>query len=62
MCELKITITTDIYGAVELFYDFIWDVIPAHILMYVNQNITNQMDMALHYGGAIGVTEKINMV
>lgn len=60
-CELKVTITTDLYGAVGLFFDFIWDIIPAHILMNINLNITNQVDVSLHCGGAVGVTEIIDI-
>ncbi len=60
-CELKITIVTDIYGAIELFYDFIWDIIPAHILMDVNHSVTNQTDASLHYGGVVEVIETIGI-
>lgn len=60
-CQLKITITTDVYGAVQLFYDFIWDVIPAHILMKVSHVIANHIDGAVYCGGVIGVAERVDL-
>ena len=40
-CTTTIVITSDRYGAIDLLYSLIWDVIPAHLRIYANQQITN---------------------
>ena len=36
-CKLKIKVTSDRYGAIDLLYDLLWDVVPAHIQILANQ-------------------------
>ena len=40
-CWIKIFVTSDRYGAIDLLYDLIWDVVPAHLRIYANQQVTN---------------------
>ena len=40
-CWIKIFVTSDRYGAIDLLYDLIWDVVPAHLRIYANQEVTN---------------------
>lgn len=40
-CILTIKVTSDRYGAVNLLYDLLWDIIPAHIEIIANQQVTN---------------------
>ena len=40
-CTITIVVTSDRYGAIDLLYSLIWDVIPAHLRIYANQQITN---------------------
>lgn len=36
-CKLSILVTSDRPGAIDLLYDLIWDVLPAHIKLIANQ-------------------------
>lgn len=38
---IRISVTSAAYGAVSLLYDLLWDIIPAHILIDANQQVTN---------------------
>lgn len=40
-CTLTVKVTSDRYGAVNLLYDLLWDVIPAHLQIVANQETTN---------------------
>ncbi|MEY8339069.1 putative phage tail protein [Lachnospiraceae bacterium 62-35] len=40
-CRAEISITSDRYGAVDLLYDLILDVVPAHLEIVSNQQVTN---------------------
>lgn len=42
-CIIGIRITSDRYGAIDLLYDLLWDVVPAHIQIIANQETTNQI-------------------
>lgn len=55
-CTLKIKIVSDRYGAVDLLYDFLWDIIPAHIKVMANQQTTNFVPGRLHAAGAVART------
>ena len=52
-CKLKIKITSDRYGAVDLLYDLLWDVVPAHIQILANQQTTNRVPCRLYAAGAV---------
>lgn len=40
---LKINVTSDRYGAIDLLYDLLWDVVPAHVQIIANQETTNNI-------------------
>lgn len=40
-CTFKIVVTSDRYGAIDLLYDLIWDVVPAHLKVIANQQTTS---------------------
>ena len=48
--SLNIDITDDRYDQVKLFYDFIWDVIPAHIYIPAKQYSGTSIDTPLCAG------------
>lgn len=46
-----ITVTSDRYGAVELLYELVWDVVPVHLIIAMNQE-TEDFIHSTHYIGA----------
>ena len=52
-CKLKIKVTSDRYGAIDLLYDLLWDVVPAHIQILANQQTTNRVSCRLYAAGAV---------
>lgn len=51
---LTIKVTSGIYGAIQLLYPFILEIIPAHILLIANQEVTNNVGGSrLYSAGAI---------
>ena len=52
-CKLKIKVTSDRYGAIDLLYDLLWDVVPAHIQILANQQTTNSVPCRLYAAGAV---------
>lgn len=50
---LKIKVTSDRYGAVDLLYDLLWDIVPAHIQVIANQEASNRVYGKLHVGGQV---------
>ena len=40
---LTINVTSDRYGAIDLLYDLLWDIIPAHLQIIANQETTNNI-------------------
>lgn len=38
---IKFIVTSSIYGATDLLYDLIWDMVPAHMTVIANQQISN---------------------
>ena len=56
-CQLKIKVTSDRYGAIDLLYDLLWDIVPAHIQIIANQESRNTVPGRLYAGGAVsGIT------
>lgn len=47
---LDINITSGTYAALQLFYDFIWDVLPAHIAISTEQNVSTTIPVSLYTG------------
>ena len=54
-CTLTIKVTSDIYGAVDLLYDLLWDVVPAHIQIIANQETTSYVQGKIY---AAGITSR----
>ena len=52
-CKLKIKVTSDRYGAIDLLYDLLWDVVPAHIQILANQQTTNRISNRLYVAGNV---------
>ena len=52
-CKLKIKVTSDRYGAIDLLYDLLWDVVRAHIQILANQQTTNRVPCRLYVAGAV---------
>ena len=40
---LKVDVGSDRYGAIDLLYDLLWDVVPAHVKIIANQETTNNI-------------------
>ena len=53
---LSIDIATGIPNAIQLFYDFIWDVLPAHIALSVAQEVHSTTSQNLNIGSVITST------
>ncbi len=51
---LKIKVTSDRYGAIDLLYDLLWDVVPAHIRIIANQQTTNYVPGRVYAAGVMG--------
>lgn len=51
--ELRIKITSDRYGAVDLLYDLLWDVVPAHVKIIANQQAAKYIPGKVYVGGKV---------
>lgn len=51
--KLEVSVTSSRYGAVDLLYNLLWDVIPAHIEIRANQQVTNYSSARLHVEGVM---------
>lgn len=51
--KMKVSVTSSRYGAVDLLYNLLWDVIPAHIEIHANQQVNNYSSAGLHIGGVM---------
>lgn len=49
-CWIKIFVTSDRYGAVDLLYDVINDLVPTHLYVYANQEVTNYIPRDIFSG------------
>lgn len=59
-CLLTIKVTSDRYGAVNLLYDLLWDIIPAHMEIMANQQVTNYISSDIYAATAMsGVYSQI---
>lgn len=59
---LKIKVTSDRYGAIDLLYDLLWDVVPAHIRIIANQQTTNFVPGRIYTGGHISGSTRIQTI
>lgn len=51
-CKLYISVTSERYGAVDLLYDVINEIVPVHLALKANQQVTNFI-ASEHYIGAL---------
>ena len=49
-CWIKIFVTSDRYGAIDLLYDLIYDIVPTHLYIYANQEVTNYATSDAYHG------------
>ena len=52
-CLLTVKVTSDRYGAVNLLYDLLWDIIPAHIQIIANQQVTNYISSDIYAAAVV---------
>lgn len=50
-CSLKVIISSSRYGAVDLFYNLILDIVPAHLEVIANHEVKNTISSNLYLGG-----------
>lgn len=55
-CLLTIKVTSDRYGAVNLLYDLLWDIIPAHMEIIANQQVTNYISSDIYAAAVVSGT------
>ena len=48
---LRVIVTSNRYGAIDLLYDLIWAVVPAHMTVVANQIVTNNISGGTYVGG-----------
>jgi len=49
-CKVIISVTSSIYGALDLLYDLLWDVLPAHLEIISNQQVTSYISGNIYVG------------
>ena len=52
-CTITVKVTSDRYGAIDLLYDLLWDVIPAHLQIIANQETTNDVGGGKLYASGV---------
>ena len=50
---LRIKVTSDRYGAIDLLYDLLWDVVPAHMKIIANQETVTTVPGFFNVAGGI---------
>ena len=55
-CTVTVKVTSDRYGAVDLLYDLLWDILPAHLQVIANQETTNISTCRLNSAGIVSGT------
>lgn len=55
-CQLRVVVTSSRYGAVDLLYSLLWDIVPAHLELTANQQVTNSLDGKLYLYGIMSAT------
>jgi hypothetical protein len=60
-CTITIIVTSDRYGAIDLLYGLIWDVVPAHLRVNANQQITN-LSQSILATGTFCLSTRINNI
>lgn len=55
-CTITIKVTSDRYGAVDLLYDLIWSIVPAHLRVIANQETRTYIESAANVGAFCATT------
>ncbi len=55
-CKITIKVTSDRYGAVDLLYDLIWSIVPAHLQVIANQEARTYIESAANVGAFCATT------
>ncbi len=50
---LFVLVTSSRYGAVDLLYSLIWDVVPVHMEVTANHQVTNDVGGGIYMGGVV---------
>ena len=53
---IRVIVTSSQYGAVDLLYGLVWDIVPAHMEVTANHQVTNDMDGKLCMAGFVAGT------
>lgn len=53
---IRVIVTSSQYGAVDLLYGLVWDIVPAHMEVTANHQVTNDMDGKLCVAGFVAGT------
>ena len=59
---ISIKVTSDRYGAIDLLYNLLWDVIPAHIQIIANQETVNYVGPSKLYAAAINANTQVQTI
>ena len=49
--KLKVNVTSSRYGAITLLYNLLWEIVPAHVQIVANQQVTNNIGGCRLYSG-----------
>lgn len=55
-CTLTITVESGQYGALNLLYSLLWSILPAHLEIIAEQEVTSTLPMPLYVGQVMMVT------
>lgn len=55
-CVLKIIVTSSRYGAVDLLYSLVWDIVPMHLEVIANHQVTNNVPGNIYTAAVPAVT------
>lgn len=55
-CQITIKVTSDRYGAVDLLYDLIWSIVPAHLQVIANQETRTYIESNANIGAFCATT------
>ena len=61
-CTITVKVTSDRYGAIDLLYDLLWDVVPAHLQIIANQETTNDVGGGKLYTGGVAANTFIQTI
>lgn len=53
---LVISVTSSRYGAVDLLYDLLWDIVPAHMQVFANQQVSNYISGSIYVAETMSST------